>query len=89
MLVCRDPVCFCWIAAVRGDLGALTAWSMAPLSSKPDVRPRDASGRTAVHYAAEKGFTDIVAQLLRAGASTSHADCDGGQKRVRECETGA
>lgn len=42
--------------------------------SASTVQARDASGRTALHYAAGAGDADVVAELLRAGADATAKD---------------
>lgn len=42
-----------------------------------DVKYTDERGRTALHYAAYQGYTDIVKQLIEAGADINYEDHHG------------
>jgi len=44
---------------------------------KADVTKSDDGGRTALHWAASRGFVDVAKSLLKAGADTNAADDDG------------
>ncbi|XP_014253165.1 ankyrin repeat domain-containing protein 39-like [Cimex lectularius] len=54
-----------WYGAVMGDAGSVSSM----LKKGHRVDETDASGYTALHYAAKNGFIDIVKILLDAGAS--------------------
>jgi ankyrin repeat protein len=61
-------------AAACGDRAALKQQLARPgAGDAPDPRPEFA-GRTALHHAAQRGDTDMLADLLAAGANPNQAD---------------
>jgi len=63
-------------AAQSGDLQQVKE---ALLLKKDDatVNTRDDSGQTALHFAADRGYSDIVVELLNAGADPNATDLEG------------
>jgi ankyrin repeat protein len=60
----------------RTELDAL-ATAEALLAAGAAIDARDARGRTALHYAAAVGYTDVVKLLVERGADLRVADADG------------
>jgi ankyrin repeat protein len=60
----------------RTELDAL-ATADALLEAGADIGVRDERGRTALHYAAAIGYTDVVMLLVEQGADLHAADADG------------
>jgi ankyrin repeat protein len=46
-------------------------------NKEADVKYTDEKGRTALHYAAHRGYLDIVKLLVEAGAEIDYEDQDG------------
>jgi ankyrin repeat protein len=60
----------------RTELDALET-ADALLAAGAGVDERDERGRTALHYAAAAGYTDVVKRLVERGADATVADVDG------------
>jgi ankyrin repeat protein len=60
----------------RTELDALAAAEVL-LDARADVNARDANGRTALHAAAQQGFSDVVKLLVERGADLDAVDKDG------------
>ena len=58
------------------ELDAL-AGAQALLDAGADVNARERSGRTALHAAAAKGYSDVVKLLVERGADVAAKDIDG------------
>lgn len=64
-------------AAACGDSRALKAWLDRPEATTVTDPRKEFSGRTALHHAAQRGDTTMVAELLAAGADPNSADTAG------------
>ena len=60
----------------RTELEAL-ATAEALLKAGAGIDVRDAGGRTALHYAAAAGYTDVARLLVERGADVNARDADG------------
>lgn len=80
----------------RTELEAIET-AEALLAAGADIDVRDERGRTALHYAAAAGYTDVATALVRHGADLSAKDADGvtpldaalGKMRTRGRNAGA
>ena len=61
-------------AVVDGDVAQLNAFLAA--TGSRDINMRDENGMTPLHFAADRGFDDIVKLLLDHGADVNAVDND-------------
>jgi acyl-CoA-binding protein len=64
-------------AAQSGDLQQIREALALLDKDESTVNTRDDSGQTALHFAADRGCSDIVVELLNAGADPNAADLEG------------
>ena len=63
-------------AAQSGDLQQVKE-ALLLKRDESTVNTRDDSGQTALHFAADRGYSDIVVELLNAGADPNATDLEG------------